>query len=435
MPLQSPRLRMGPSAVAAACAAALLGPAHAPAIVSDVQPVDGPSADVVDVADAAMSEDGSGGLVYLKRVGGSGPRLRGPVQRRRLAGPAAGRRRPELRLELGADRRRRRRPAGRHLGAGVRGRKRPHVLGDPRPGRDRLPGAGPDRLQRRRGDLDLSRPGDEPRRPGLPRLPGGHRHQPLEPARATSAPTSSVARYNGRLWSVLGTPVDRSISDSGAARRRRQRTRRSGSTCRGRRGGRLAGARRRVRRPDLGAAPVRQPASASRSRPARNVWEGAPLRGPADAFDLDVAGFGQTSVAFRQQPGQASKFERAAADGQRDARCLLRIGAEDCARLSSPMVTCGSELGPPSAAVDSRGLYLRPASAPGRCPCSAAAMNFPRSPERAPRRRRGAALPATRSSTWPKRGRRRSPGPSSEAPPASSPFRSAVPTGSSRRPR
>ena len=38
-------------------------------------------------------------------------------------------------------------------------------------------------------------------------------------------------------------------------------------------------------------------------------WDGAPLRGAADAFSLDVAGFGQAAVAFRQQPGQSSKLD------------------------------------------------------------------------------------------------------------------------------
>ena len=46
--------------------------------------------------------------------------------------------------------------------------------------------------------------------------------------------------------------------------------------------------------------------------------EGAPLRGPADAFTLDVSGFGQAAVAFRQQPGQASKLDCAAGLRQRD---------------------------------------------------------------------------------------------------------------------
>jgi PKD domain len=37
-------------------------------------------------------------------------------------------------------------------------------------------------------------------------------------------------------------------------------------------------------------------------------WDGAPLRGPADAFSLDVAGFAQGAVAFRQQPGEGGRL-------------------------------------------------------------------------------------------------------------------------------
>ena len=65
-----PRLRLRPETVAIACLLLLVAPAGAGAVVSDVQPIDGPSADVVDVADAAMSEDGTGGVVWLRRVGG-----------------------------------------------------------------------------------------------------------------------------------------------------------------------------------------------------------------------------------------------------------------------------------------------------------------------------------------------------------------------------
>src|SRR6478736_10494759 len=59
-----------PVATTAAAAILALAAAPASAVVSDVQPIDGPSADITDVGDAAMAEDGSGGIVYLKRVGG-----------------------------------------------------------------------------------------------------------------------------------------------------------------------------------------------------------------------------------------------------------------------------------------------------------------------------------------------------------------------------
>jgi hypothetical protein len=40
-------------------------------------------------------------------------------------------------------------------------------------------------------------------------------------------------------------------------------------------------------------------------------WGGRPLRGPADAFSLDVAGFGQGAIAFRQQPAEGGALSGA----------------------------------------------------------------------------------------------------------------------------
>jgi len=48
----------------------LLGPAVAGAIILPARTIDGPSEDIVGFGGAAMAEDGTGGLVYLKRVGG-----------------------------------------------------------------------------------------------------------------------------------------------------------------------------------------------------------------------------------------------------------------------------------------------------------------------------------------------------------------------------
>ena len=66
----SPRWLLRPTVAALACTLQLALPAAAGAIVSDPQAIDGPSADIIDVADAAMSEDGTGGVVYLKREEG-----------------------------------------------------------------------------------------------------------------------------------------------------------------------------------------------------------------------------------------------------------------------------------------------------------------------------------------------------------------------------
>src|SRR5690348_10460527 len=53
-----------------ALAVALCAAAPARATISTAQNLDGPSGDIVAVDGVAMSEDGTGGLVYRKRVGG-----------------------------------------------------------------------------------------------------------------------------------------------------------------------------------------------------------------------------------------------------------------------------------------------------------------------------------------------------------------------------
>jgi hypothetical protein len=50
--------------------AALLAPPSARATISGVTPIDGPSADIVDFGGVAMAPDGTGGLVYRRRVDG-----------------------------------------------------------------------------------------------------------------------------------------------------------------------------------------------------------------------------------------------------------------------------------------------------------------------------------------------------------------------------
>lgn len=47
-----------------------LTPATADAVISDARAIDGPSPDVLDIGGTAMSEDGTGGVVYRRRVGG-----------------------------------------------------------------------------------------------------------------------------------------------------------------------------------------------------------------------------------------------------------------------------------------------------------------------------------------------------------------------------
>ena len=68
---QPPRAAAGlTAALLVAVALALLGSAPASAVILPAKTIDGPSEDIVGFGGAAMAEDGTGGLVYLKRVDG-----------------------------------------------------------------------------------------------------------------------------------------------------------------------------------------------------------------------------------------------------------------------------------------------------------------------------------------------------------------------------
>jgi hypothetical protein len=113
-----------------------------------------------------------------------------------------------------------------------------------------------------------------------------------------------LARYSNRLWSLVGSRVDRNPSIP---------VRIPNAGIRPRVGIGVEGEgvvswlepddefvdRVWVRRVFGGQTGISVQASPS-------TWEERPLRGNVDAFALDVTGFGQASVAFRQLPGQAS---------------------------------------------------------------------------------------------------------------------------------
>lgn len=196
-----------------------------------------------------------------------------------------------------------------------------------------------------------------------------------------------VARYNGRLWSVLGTPVDRNPSApvrSPAAENAPQ----VGIDVQGQ--GVVA-----WQEPDdefVGRVWARRLFGASVGIPIQaspSSWEGAPLRGPADSFALDVAGFGQTAVAFRQQPGQASKLS-----AQRTLVNLMPDVFSEGAKAFG-------------------GAHL----ADGGCGPGSAAATKPRGRKRCGSTKAPARSPATRWSTSPRPGRGSRPGPISAAHP------------------
>lgn len=349
-----PRLRLRPEAFAILCLALLAAPASAVAIVSDVQPIDGPSADTIGIGDAAMSEDGTGGIVWLKRVDGHSH-----VFAAQFRNGAWG---PGRRVDVGQafD------STWARIGAGDGGRLVVTWVQEFGIESDRLfsatldPGANgfqpPVPIDFNVGEATSTFP-------DLAMARGGQAYlayrvvtdtSPSNPPGYVGADTR-VARYNGRLWSVLGTPVDRN-ANAPVRLPTEENSPEVGIDVQG--GGVVAWQEPddefvdRVWARRLFGATVGIPLQVSPSS-----WEGAPLRGPADAFSLDVSGFGEASVAFRQQPGQASKLDatRAMVNETPDVFSELS-GSFGQAILIDGGVQGG--LGAPSVGVDPRGLFV-----------------------------------------------------------------------------
>ena len=337
----------------ACCAAFLLMPAVGGAIVSDVQPIDGPSAEVLGIEDTAMAEDGSGGLVYLKQVGG-----RSHV----FVAQFRGSWRPPQRVDIGQafD------SSWARIGAGNDGRLLVTWVQEFGVESDRMfsatldPGAtsfqAPVPVDFNVGEATSTYP-------DLAMSRGGQAYlayrvvtdlSPSNPAGYIGADTR-VARYSSRLWSVLGTPIDRSIPTPVRAPTEANAPE-VGIDVQGQ--GVVAWQEpddefvdriwvRRLFGTSVGIPILASPQS----------WEGAPLRGPADAFALDVAGFGQTAVAFRQQPGQASKLTA--------PRLMVNempdVFSESAQKFRGALVADAGVrdgLGAPSVATDPRSLYV-----------------------------------------------------------------------------
>jgi hypothetical protein len=349
----SPRRRLRPEVAVFACLLLLGAPPAADAVVSDVQPLDGPSADVIEVADAAMSEDGSGGVVWLRRVDG-----RSHVFAAQFRDGVWG---PSQRVDVGQgfD------SNWPRIGAGDGGRLVVAWVQEFGVESDRLfsatldPGAGGFQAP---VPIDFNVGEATGTYPDLAMARGGQAYiayrvvtdvSPSNPAGYVGADLR-VARYNGRLWSVLGTPVDRNIavptrvpSEANAPE--------VGIDIQGQ--GIVA-----WQEPDdefVDRVWARRLFGTSTGIPllvSPSIWEGAPLRGPADTFSLDVAGFGQGAIAFRQQPGQASKLDA--------PRVMVNeipdVFAETAGAFVGAHLADGGArggLGSPSVAVDPRGLF------------------------------------------------------------------------------
>ncbi len=333
---------------------ALVWPTVAAAEISDVHPIEGPSADLVEVADAAMAEDGSGGVVYLKQEGKRNHVFAVGFREGAWGAPQ--------RVDAGQafD------SSWPRIAAGNRGRLLVTWVQEFGVGSDRMfsatldPGAAafqpPVPVDLNVGEATASHP-------DLAMNAGGQAYLAYTVLTDTSAANPPgyagasvrVARYNNRLWSALGSPVNRN-----PAAPLRLPTEASGPRIGVDANGNAVVAwqepddefvdrvwARRLFGTTAGIPLLVSPAS----------WEGAPLRGGADAFALDVAGFGQAAVALRQQPGQSSKLAapRLFVNEMPDA---FAVGA---AAFKGPRLLDGgdlSALGPPSIGVEPNGGFV-----------------------------------------------------------------------------
>lgn len=338
----------------AACLTLLLGPGAARAVVFDVQPLDGPGAVVREIGDAAMSEDGTGGIVYLKEVEGRDHVFAAQFRDGAWRAPQ--------RVDVGQSFD----SSWPRIGAGDGGRLVVTWVQEFGVESDRMfsatldPGANsfqpPVPVDFNVGEATSTHP-------DLAMNRGGQAYlvyrvvtdtSPSNPPGYIGADTR-VARYGSRLWSVLGTPIDRNlvtpVREPSAANAPEV-----GIDIQGQ--GVVA-----WQEPDdefVDRVWVRRLFGANFGIPIQaspSSWEGLPLRGPADAFSLDVAGFGQTAVAFRQQPGQASRLTAPRAM----VNLMPDVFSEAAQKFGGALLADGgvrAALGPPSVAVEGRGLYL-----------------------------------------------------------------------------
>jgi hypothetical protein len=289
--------------VAALLLLCLVWAAPAFAEVSDTHLVDGPSAEVVGAADAAMAEDGSGGVVYLRKAGG-----RNHVYVARFSSGAWG---APVRVDAGQEFD----SSWPRIAAGDNGRLLVTWVQEFGAGTDRMfsatldPGA---QSFQAPVPVDFNVGEATSTYPDLAMNAGGQAYltylvvtdtSGLNPPGYVGA-SVRVARYNNRLWSLAGSAANRNPA-SPVRLATEASGPRVGIDLRG--NGVVA-----WQEPDdefVDRVWARRLFGTSTGVPLQvspSAWAGEPVRGGADAFALDVAGFGQAAVALRQQPGQAA---------------------------------------------------------------------------------------------------------------------------------
>lgn len=334
-------LRRTPAAMALVClsAAVFAHPTPAFATLSAATTLDGPSADVVGVDGVAMSEDGTGGLVYRKRVDG-----RVHVFAAQFVGGAW---RAPQRVDAGQ----RFDSSWPAIGAADGGRLVVTWVHENGVESDRLFAATIDAGARRFGapvpvDMNVGEATDT--WPDLAMSRGGQAYLTYrvckDPARNPTLPPGSaecelrLARSTGQLWSPFGYPLNRNsaspVTRPDADNRPKVAVDPAGNAV-------VAWQEpddefvdriwaRRVFGATVGVAVLVSPQKIA----------GQPLRAPADQLDLDVAGFGQATIAFRQRGTRSGP--------QKQTRVWAATMAEsfvaDAAKFAAPRVADG--LGP-----------------------------------------------------------------------------------------
>jgi hypothetical protein len=279
-------------------------PAPATALISDVRPIDGPSADVVDLGGAAMSEDGSGGVVYRRRVGGR-PHIF-------AAQFVDGAWQPPQRVDVGQNFE----SSWPRIAAGDGGRLVVTWVQEFGPESDRMYSAAVDPDARRFQapvPVDLNVGEATGTWPSLAMNRGGQAYVVYRVITNTGGGNPPgylggeyrLARYNGSLWSNVGVadrnpavPI-RTPSEDNAPRVAID-IQGQGLVTWQEPGDDFVD---RIWARRLFGATIGNPLIVSPT-----TFDGAPLRGGADGFSLDIAGFGQGAIALRQQPGASGRL-------------------------------------------------------------------------------------------------------------------------------
>jgi hypothetical protein len=291
-----------------------------------------------------MSQDGTGGIVYRKRVDG-----RTHIYAAQFFGAAW---RPAQRVDVGQafD------SSWPSIGAGDGGRLVATWVQDFGAGTDRLFSAsldpGATRFQPPVA-VDLNVGEATGTYPSLAMNPGGtaylaYRVQTEAGSNQSIIPgyldmDTRVARYNGSLWSVLGSPADRNQSLPVRAPTAANSPK-AGIDVAG--NGLVA-----FQEPDedfVDRVWARRIFGTTFGIPllvSPQQFGGAALRGDADAFSLDVTGFGEGAVAFRQQPGQGS----ALVGPHVLVNTIPEAFSDDAGHFSGPRLADGTNGGAPPA--------------------------------------------------------------------------------------